>query len=386
MADITKSSIESMGKQPLARQAASLIKQRIKRGIYTKSAPLPSIRQLSSELGMSHNAIQRAVRQLEGERVLQARHGVGLTVLTETDCHETALFFGFVQPYYSRFSLSLQRYMEDALDSRANLCVIKTSNNDPQRERREIERLIASGMNGLLLWPVEADTNAEFLQGVCDRLPTVFVDRAVPNVRAPAVVLDYFDGGQQVIRHLHSLGHQRILIVCDPIDISSFRDLKQGLRQQAESLGISHNVVFFDFPISWMLETRERGDYSLGDECYEQLAPLLKEGQFDALFCPQNNFFEQVFVESGRLEFLDGIQLATMHEANSGSKSRRYYETGIIEWVNDTTRMFSLALDLLQEMSLTRRERTRTIRVPIFLDSAPVMSGTSKTSSVVSPL
>jgi GntR family transcriptional regulator of arabinose operon len=240
---------DTRARQSRSSQGAEIIKQRIKQGVYKPGEKLPSLRSLSSELNLSFPAVQRAVRQLEKEAILESRHGVGIRILDSADCNGTPLLFGFVQPYFSRFSLALQHYLEQALDSRSNLCVVKSTHNEPERERTEIERLIASGINGLLVWPVDGDTNGEFLQTVSQRLPVVFVDRTLEGIRSAAVVLDYESGGRQIIRGLHQKGYQRLLVVCDPIDISSFRQLKAGLREEASLLGLNECVTVFDYPV-----------------------------------------------------------------------------------------------------------------------------------------
>src|SRR6478735_1622312 len=91
--------VPGRGKQPMKARAVEIIKQRIKNGIYPPGERLPSIRNLSTELAISARVIQRAVEQLEGESIIETRHGVGMTVLDSAACQNTALWFGFVQPY-----------------------------------------------------------------------------------------------------------------------------------------------------------------------------------------------------------------------------------------------------------------------------------------------
>ena len=352
-------------------QGAEIIKQRIKQGIYKPGEQLPSLRALSAELGVSLPSVQRAIRQLETESLLESRHGVGIRVLETADCGGTALLFGFVQPYFSRFSMVLQHYMEQALDSRSNLCIVKSTHNDSERERQEIERLIDSGVNGLLIWPVDGDTNSQFLQQVSERLPIVFVDRTLETIKAPSVVLDYENGARQIVRHLHKIKRSRILVVCDPADISSFNQLKRGLREEAEKLGIAQALTIFDYPIVRLIEAAYANDYSLADACAETLAHLVQSDDYDALFCPQSDLFEQVFVDSGRTELLKNLHCVTLRSSKGTPHSRRYYNLKIEEWELDTANMLVQALNLLQNMALRRRVSTRSIRLPISRKEEP---------------
>ena len=362
-ANIAPSITDTRARQSRSSQGAEIIKQRIKQGVYKPGEKLPSLRSLSSELNLSFPTMQRAVQQLEREAILESRHGVGIRILDNADCNGTPLLFGFVQPYFSRFSLALQHYLEQALDSRSNLCVVKSTHNEAERERGEIERLIASGINGLLVWPVDSDTNGEFLQAVSQRLPVVFVDRTLEGMRSASVVLDYENGGRQIIRDLHQKGYKRLLVICDPTDISSFRQLKTGLREEASLLGLSDSLTIFDYPVSHLIESYYQKDYSMADACYEELLRLIQN--YDAIFCPQSEFFDQVFADRDGPNALAPIKAVTLYAPEGPPLSRRYYQLGVEEWHLDTIQMLVNALDLLQDMALSRRPDKTIIRIPI---------------------
>ena len=359
--------VETRARQGRSSRGAEIIKQRIKQGIYKPGDQLPSLRTLSGELNLSFPAVQRAVRQLEKEAIVESRHGVGIRILEGADCGSTPFLFGFVQPYFSRFSLALQHYLEQALDSRSNLCLVKSTHNNPDRERQEIERLINSGVNGLLVWPIDGDTNGKFLEQIAKKIPVVFVDRTLDDVRAPSVVLDYEGGGHQLVSNWHISKRRRILVVCEPADISSYNQLKSGIRHQAELLGLDKSIDIIDYPIVSLIETAYDNNYQLADACYEYLEPIIREHQYDTLFCPQSEFFDQVFADSGRADFLTNLHCVTLRTPDGPPHSRRYQQLKIEEWVMDTAGMLVQALDLLQDMVLARSPSESKIYVPLRL-------------------
>ena len=352
-------------RQARASRGAEIIRQRIKTGVYKPGEQLPSLRVLSAELNLSFPAMQRAVRLLEKEAILESRHGVGIRILESADCGGSPLFFGFVQPYFSRFSLSLYGYLEQALDVRSNLCIMKSARNSAARERWEIERLIVSGINGLLIWPVAGDTNGEFLQEVAGHLPVVFVDRTLDEVKAPAVVLDCEGVTRRIIRQSQEAGRTRVLAVCDPSDISTFHQLKRGMREEAAARGMSDTLTILDYPVVPLIESYYANDYALADACYADLAPLLQSGDYDVLFCPQSEFFDQVFADCGRTEVLSQVHCITLETPDGPPHSRRYHEMKIEKWTLDTAKMLVTALDLLQDATITRESRKRRIYIPI---------------------
>jgi DNA-binding transcriptional regulator YhcF (GntR family) len=358
--------IDTRARQRRSSKGAEIIKQRIKQGVYKAGEQLPSLRALSSELNLSLPSVQRAVQQLEREAIVESRHGVGIRILEDADCASTPFLFGFVQPYFSRFSLSLQHYLEQALDNRSNLGIVKSTHNSPARERQEIERLIKSDINGLLLWPVDGDTNGEFLREVTQRLPVVFVDRTLDDVPSLSVVLDYEDGARKIVRKLHQTQHHRILMICEPADISSFKQLKRGMRDEVEKLGSPMQIEIIDYPVVQLIESAYRSDYELADSCYEFMAPLLKSGKYDALFCPQSEFYDQVFAESGHPYILADIHCVTLRIPDGPPHSRSYQKIGIEEWVLDISGMLVRALDTLQDVVSMRSSPKGIIRMPLY--------------------
>jgi DNA-binding LacI/PurR family transcriptional regulator len=344
---------------------AELLKQRIKSGVYKTGGQLPSLRELAQELNVSLPAAQRAVQRLEAEGILEAQHGVGIKIHKNANVRDTALLFAFVQPYFSRFSLALQGYMEEALDHRSNLCVMKSSHNDPKRERREIERLLANGVNGLLVWPVDDDANGPFLREIAGQYPLVLLDRTLPGTMTPAVVMDYAGAAHQVVRLMHRHARQRVLVVCDPVNISSFNQLKEGLREEAAAQNMTKALTFLDYPLIELIESTYNADYRRADACYKKMQKLLAEENYDAVFCPQSEFFDLVFADASRTDILAGKKLYTMRIPDGPPHSRRYFELDINEWIVDTSQMLVRGLDLLQDMTLQRRKWRRVTKIPI---------------------
>lgn len=325
---------------------------------------MPSIRSLCADLGLTLPAVQRAIKQLEVEGVLESQHGVGIRILDSADCRTTPLIFGFVQPFFDPFSVSLHYYLEDALDSRSNLCVIKSTRDDPERERQQIEKLVNSGVNGLLIWPVAGDTNGDFMRETASRLPVVFVDRTIEGVQAPSVVLAYREFGRQLVRELCKAGRGRILTVCDPVNISSFNELKAGLREEAERLQGKCALTILDQPLNALIEASYQGEYDLADRCYQTLAPLLTSGCYDAVFAPQSQAYDLIFARENDPAVLGSLARVSLITSDDHPQPIHYRQLGIESWLADTSTMMVNALDLLQDMTLRRTTTARSIRVP----------------------
>ena len=77
--------IDPRNKAPLYEQLAQQIRWQIAMGFLAPDEPLPSVRQLSGELGINPNTIQKAYRQMEQEGLIYARAGKGNFVTPAVD-------------------------------------------------------------------------------------------------------------------------------------------------------------------------------------------------------------------------------------------------------------------------------------------------------------
>ncbi|MFA5206552.1 MAG: GntR family transcriptional regulator [Lentisphaeria bacterium] len=76
---------------PLYRQIAQALRQRVRTGVYAAGRPLPTLRALAVEYGVSVYAIPKAIYELEKEQVVVTQHGKGITVMAEKPCDQAAI-------------------------------------------------------------------------------------------------------------------------------------------------------------------------------------------------------------------------------------------------------------------------------------------------------
>ncbi len=75
--------IDPRNKAPLYEQLAQQLRWQIAMGFLSPDEPLPSVRQLSAELGVNPNTIQKAYRQMEQEGLIYSCPGRGSFVTPE---------------------------------------------------------------------------------------------------------------------------------------------------------------------------------------------------------------------------------------------------------------------------------------------------------------
>ncbi|MFI1224718.1 MULTISPECIES: GntR family transcriptional regulator [unclassified Streptomyces] len=216
---------DSFLRGPKYLQVAERLRGEITSGSWAPGTQLPVERELADTLAVSVNTLRRAVSELVDEGIVQRRQGAGTFVSPtpeaapdeETGPHRGRRLVGVLVPsttyYYPRVVDGIQRVLRDAGVG----VVLASSKYDPGVERDEVRAMLDSGVQGMLLVP-----NLHLLddpQGYVDALrrlavPHVLVERRPP---APApddptsyVATDHAGGVCLAVRHLRSLGHERI--------------------------------------------------------------------------------------------------------------------------------------------------------------------------------
>ena len=76
--------LDFTSKQPVYEQMTSQLRRRIALGLTPAGAPMPSVRQLSAQLGVNPNTVQKAYRQMEQEGLIVTSPGRGSYITQDT--------------------------------------------------------------------------------------------------------------------------------------------------------------------------------------------------------------------------------------------------------------------------------------------------------------
>jgi DNA-binding LacI/PurR family transcriptional regulator len=366
----TPSSVDVVpgNKVPLYLQVAQVIRKRVRTGTYRPECPLPSIRQLGKELGVTASIVHRAVRALERQGVVTTQHGKEMVLATEDPCRQAAILFGFIHPYTpeEEFNRSVLGFVNEAFEDRANLVVTRTSKNDPAREREAAEHLIANGVKGLLIWGTEDDENGRHFTDLSKNIPIVLVDRFMRGADLPAVVLDHYRAGQEICLHLlETLNKKRLLVAMDDLHISAYEEMILGFKNTAADLNRAADLTVVQYPMQEILGPVRHRDYSVIQVYRERVERLLREDNYDAVFSNHGLFIDRVIVETGLADDFPGLRMATLCNQGVHTGSRRFSQIAPLQWDISFPEMIARAADILQEMILNRRNKKKVIRLPM---------------------
>ena len=112
------------------------------------------------------------------------------------------------------------RGIQDRLERAGYTPLIANTDNDPERERIDFERLRARQVDGFIAATARRDDDL-LIEVAAIGTPVVLVNRRLEQARLPAVVGDDRAGMRLAVEHLADLGHRRIAHLAGPQQVST---------------------------------------------------------------------------------------------------------------------------------------------------------------------
>jgi LacI family transcriptional regulator len=169
----------------------------------------------SDELGFEPNAVARSLK-------IKRSFTIGLVISD------------IGNPFFT----AVVRGVEDMAQGAGYTVILGNSDEDPDKEEAYLRILSAKRIDGLILAPT-GQTHDYLRRLVGTGFPLVLLDRIVPELSAPAVLLDNQAAARDAVEHLITLGHRTIGMVAGKPHISSTVDRLAGYRQALEEAGIA---------------------------------------------------------------------------------------------------------------------------------------------------
>ncbi|MGH9059356.1 MAG: LacI family DNA-binding transcriptional regulator, partial [Acidimicrobiales bacterium] len=213
----------------------------------------PTMREVASAAGVSLKTVSRVVNEEGGVREDKAdRVRVAIAQLgyrrNEVARHlrpgQSSFTLGLIiedvaNPFYS----TMVGGCEEVARDHGFMVLTASSNEEPDRERELIIRMLRRQVDGLLVVPAGQDhawLGPEMAMGI----PAVFLDRPPGNLEADVVVLDNTGGAKAAVTYLLARGHTRIGVVGDGPSIWTAARRVAGYRAALRGAGI---------PVDWSL-------------------------------------------------------------------------------------------------------------------------------------
>lgn len=256
--------------KPLYRQLSDDLRGQITSGALRAGDRLSSERELAAQHALSLNTVRQALQLLQEAGLVERRHGAGTFVRDPAERHGPALF-GVIVPTVKSFFGEIVHGIEDGVRSAGHRMLLYCAEYDAGRERAAIAEALEAGVDGLLLAPSLHMTDAEARRRYLDELrearaqvPTVYVERRLPDDDATFVSSDPAAGAALAVRHLAGLGRRRIAFI-GPTRSAPAEAIYEGYRRGVTDAGIGDDPRL-------VLRTRDWGrDASVDDAAVRRL-------------------------------------------------------------------------------------------------------------------
>jgi len=138
------------------------------------------------------------------------------------------------------------RGIQDRLEEAGYTPLIANTENDPQRERIDFERLRARQVDGFITATARRDDDL-LTQVAAIGTPVVLVNRRLEQPVLPAVVGDDRAGMRLAIDHLADLGHRRIAYLAGPQQVSTGYLRYEGFLEAMRDRGLEPDAELIRF-------------------------------------------------------------------------------------------------------------------------------------------
>jgi DNA-binding LacI/PurR family transcriptional regulator len=206
----------------------------------------PTIHDVAKQAGVSLSTVSRVMNDPDlvspqtREKVEAAIATVGYEkTRTENDkqSEETRLVGLIVPDIVNPFFPLLIKGIEHVSKIHDYSLILCDSENDETLEEQHINTLCDRGVDGIILIPSSGATHVEKL--VKKGFPFVFLDRFIEMEGASNVTCDNEEGAYQGVKYLLKLGHQQMVILTGPKDLSTEQARLKGVQRALGEEGIT---------------------------------------------------------------------------------------------------------------------------------------------------
>lgn len=138
------------------------------------------------------------------------------------------------------FMAEVARSIEDHAKKFGFSLIVCSTDNDLENEIEYISILKQKYVDGIIIATGLKDHKA-IRELINAEIPIALLSRDIPSLAVDTVLVDDFLGGYEATQYLMSLGHRKIAMITESIDLSVVRARVRGYRQALEEAGVEYN-------------------------------------------------------------------------------------------------------------------------------------------------
>lgn len=121
------------------------------------------------------------------------------------------------------FFAEIAHQIEKRLHPEGIATLLCNADESTQQQDMSLDLLVSRRVDGIIVAP-QGDGSGALRDVLETNLPTVFVDRTIPEVEVPSITSDNESGIHQAVDHLRTHGHRRIGFLAGPQETSTGRE------------------------------------------------------------------------------------------------------------------------------------------------------------------
>jgi len=136
------------------------------------------------------------------------------------------------------FFTLIARGVEDQASNSGYTVIYCNTDESETEEEKYLNILVQKQVDGILLVPARSNSQSiKFLNA--NEIPFVLIDRSVPDRQTDLVHCNSEEGAYRLIRHLIELGHQRIVALTGPREVSTAQERLAGYEKAMNEAGLN---------------------------------------------------------------------------------------------------------------------------------------------------
>lgn len=209
---------------------------------------MATIRQIARELGVSVSTVSSVLNQRGYvSAVLRARIEKGLQaanyrpnqIARSLRLRETRTIALVVPDLTNSFYSRLMRGAEDHLAAVGYRLVVVDSREDWKRQHDYLQSFSGKLSDGIILVPcIATSEQIAMIPGIVHDTPLVYVDRSPLRCDVDSVMVDNVRASYEATCHLLELGHRRIAIIAEMLNLLNAAERLQGYERAMRAQGI----------------------------------------------------------------------------------------------------------------------------------------------------
>ena len=141
----------------------------------------------------------------------------------------------------NHFFSDIARYIENVAYKNGYTVLFASTDESASKTESLVDTFLDNSVDGMIIAPCKG--SAASVKKVVDaNIPTVLIDRDIPEVNCGKVLLDNFKAGKMAAEHLISAGCRKIEMVNYTLGISSMTERELGYRKAMDDNGVKYQM------------------------------------------------------------------------------------------------------------------------------------------------